>query len=268
MTVIVEPYVGLNDVSPAEAARSSVLVMEVSRTPAENFADTVLAELRVIIVAGITVGVLVAGFGSRLAMLVLRLTSSRFVRGVVSDDGFIIGRVTLGGTYNLLVLGAVVGVIGAGVYRLVGPRLIGPLWFRRLTVALACAAVVGSMLVHDDGIDFHLLTPQWLAIGLFVALPAAFGWAIGAAVDRSRRASPSGWRRWGVPIVLVVCFPPVVVALVPIAVVVVVLVAIDRTGGMDGLRSNRTYVFAVRSVWLVIAGAGLLALTNDIVALR
>ena len=80
-----------------------------------------LAELRVIIVAGITVGVLVAGFGSRLAMLVLRLTSSRFVRGAVSDDGFVIGRVTLGGTYNLLVLGAVVGVIGAGVYRLVGP---------------------------------------------------------------------------------------------------------------------------------------------------
>ena len=95
--------------------------MEVSRTPAETFADTVLAELRVIIVAGITVGVLVAGVGSRLAMLVLRLTSSRFVRGVVSDDGFVIGRVTLGGTYNLLVLGAVVGVIGAGVYRLVGP---------------------------------------------------------------------------------------------------------------------------------------------------
>jgi hypothetical protein len=140
-----------------------------------------LTELRTIIVDGVTVGVLVAG------------------------------RVTLGGTYNLLVLGAVVGVIGAGVYRLVGPRLIGPLWFRRLTVALACAAVVGSMLVHDDGIDFHRLTPQWLAIGLFVALPAAFGWAIGAAVDRSRSASSSGSRALGVPILLVVCFPPVVV---------------------------------------------------------
>ena len=47
-------------------------------------------------------------------MLVLRLTSSRFTRGVVSDDGFVIGRDALGGTYNLLVLGAVVGVIGAG----------------------------------------------------------------------------------------------------------------------------------------------------------
>ena len=148
------------------------------------------------------------------------------------------------------------------------PRLIGPLWFRRLTVALACAAVVGSMLVHDDGIDFHLLTPQWLAIGLFVALPAALRMG-----DRCRRRSREAHRpRDGGaggadPAGGVV--PPVVVVLVPIAVTVVSPpVAIDRTEGMDGLRSNRAYVFAVRSVWLVVAGAGLLALTNDIVALR
>ncbi len=219
-----------------------------------------------IIVAGITVGVVVAGLGSRLAMFVLRLTSSRSARGRISDDGFVIGRVTLGGTYNLLALGAVVGVIGACAYRLVAARLIGPLWFRRVTVALACAVVVGSMLVHDEGIDFHVLTPQWLAIGLFIALPAAFGWAIGAAVDRARQ--PTGWRRWLVPVLLVACFPPMVVVLVPIVLVVVLLVAIGRTDGMDIVRSNGAYVLAVRGVWLAIAGAGLLALTADIAAIR
>ena len=73
------------------------------------------SDLRVIIVAGIPVGVLVAGFGSRLVMLVLRVTSPDGVRGVTSDDGFTIGDVTLTGTYNLLLLGATVGIIGAAV---------------------------------------------------------------------------------------------------------------------------------------------------------
>ncbi len=102
--------------------------------------------LWVLIVAGIPTGVLVAGVGSRLAMLVLRLTSPNSVVGVTSDDGFEIGRFTLGGTYNLLMLGAVVGVIGAAAYRAARPWLLGPAWFRRLTVAAGSGAVVGSAL--------------------------------------------------------------------------------------------------------------------------
>jgi hypothetical protein len=70
----------------------------------------------VVVMAGIPTGVVVAGVGSRLAMLLLRLTSSSSVGGVSSDDGFEIGRFTLGGTYNLLLLGAAVGVIGAVAY--------------------------------------------------------------------------------------------------------------------------------------------------------
>ena len=64
------------------------------------------------------------------------------------------------------------------------------------------------------------------------------------------------------------CFPPIVVVLVPIVLVVVLLVAIGRTDGMDVVRSNGAYVLAVRGVWLAIAGAGLLALTADIAAIR
>ena len=116
-------------------------------------------------------------------MFILRITSPSTVRGVESDDGFTIGTVTLGGTYNLLLIGAVVGVIGACAYTLVAPWLIGPLWFRRLTTGAAAAVVAGSMLVHADGIDFNLLKPKWLAIGLFVALPGVFGVLIGASVD-------------------------------------------------------------------------------------
>ena len=150
--------------------------------------------------AGISTGVVVAGVGSRLAMLTLRLTSHPRVIGVQSDDDFTIGRFTFFGTYNLLVLGAAFGVIGAAVYQWVRPWLIGPQWFRYVTVGLACGAVVGSMLIHADGIDFRALTPTWLAIALFVALPFLFGvadrrgrWIVSTGKDRSRaRAERDG----------------------------------------------------------------------------
>ena len=85
--------------------------------------------LRVLIVAGIPVGVRAAGRGSRFAMFMLRLTSDDSVIGATSDDHFEIGRVTFGGTLNLLILGSVVGLIGAAVYQWVRPWLIGPHWF-------------------------------------------------------------------------------------------------------------------------------------------
>jgi hypothetical protein len=149
--------------------------------------------MRLLIVAGIPAGAILIGVGSRLAMLLLRVTSPKRVHGVLSDDGFTIGQVTLGGTYKLLQLGAAVGIIGAAAYRLVAPRLIGPMWFRRLTTGLASAAVVGSMLIHADGIDFTLLKPTWLAIGLFVALPGLFGTLVGRPTPSTARPSARPW---------------------------------------------------------------------------
>lgn len=62
---------------------------------------------------------LVVGIGSRVAMLVSRLTSPDHVNGIRSDDDFVIGKFTLSGSYNLLMLGAAVGVVAAGLYRMV-----------------------------------------------------------------------------------------------------------------------------------------------------
>jgi hypothetical protein len=227
----------------------------------------VLERLRVIVVAGIVVGVTVGGLGGRVAMLVLRLTSPDHVRGVTSDDGFTIGRVTLGGTYGLLLIGAAVGIIGAATYRVVAPWLIGPLWFRRLTTGAAAGAVVGSMLLHGDGVDFTLLKPTWLAIALFVALPALFGAAIGAAVDRV--ASPGSWtatgrRRWLLPAVLVACFPLTIVFVLFAGAVLVVWVALQTTGVTDRAHGSLVVGLVVRGAWSAIAVAGLFALLRDI----
>jgi hypothetical protein len=231
-----------------------------------DVAGEVLERFRVLVVAGISVGALVVGVGSRLAMFVLRLTSPDQVRGRTSDDGFIIGRFTLSGSYNLLLLGAAIGIIGAAAYRAVAPWLLGPTWFRRFTTAAASGAVVGSMLVHADGIDFQLLKPLWLAIGLFVALPAVFAIAIGVAVDRV--AAPDSWttvgrRRWVLPVLLIAAFPPALFILVPALLVLSVWVPARRSLSAAG---DVPWVLglAVRGVWLAIAVGGIVALMGDI----
>ena len=234
--------------------------------PGHYIAET----MRVLIVAGIPAGALVVGLGSRFAMLVLRLTSPDTVHGVKSDDGFIIGRVTLGGTYNLMNLGALVGIIGAGAYMLVAPWLIGPKWFRRATTGLAAGAVVGSMLIHPNGIDFTRLKPTWLAIGLFVALPGVFGLLIGTFVDAVRQTD--SWttrnrRRWWLPVICVACFPLTLLPLGVALVIVLFSLMLIELRVVDLARRIPGYGLIVRALWMVIAVAGLVALVNDIDAL-
>ena len=228
----------------------------------------VAERLRILVVAGVAVGVLVAGVGSRLAMLLLRLTSADSVRGLVSDDGFTIGQVTLGGTYNLLMLGAVVGIIGAAAYRAVAPWLLGPQWFRRVTTATGSGVVVGSMLVHADGIDFRVLKPTWLATGLFVALPALFGAVIGPAVDGVSAIgswTARGATRWLLPVVLIVLFPMAVPVVVVAALVLMVWVPARR---LIGSQAERVAVGVIaRGLWLTIAAVGAVALVADVMAI-
>lgn len=230
---------------------------------------SVAEQLRVLAVAGITVGVIVVGIGSRIAMFALRVTSPDSVIGVQSDDDFTIGRFTLSGTYNLLVLGAAVGIIGVAAYQCVAPRLIGPIWFRHLTVALAAGAVVGSMLIHSDGIDFRLLKPTWFAIGLFILLPALFGAVIGPVVDRVSRPAAhaaTGRARWILPVVLVVAFPPTLVILAFFGVVFTIW-ALVRDGGVWQLTHRRAANHVVQACWLGVAVLGLAALIGDVRAL-
>lgn len=232
-----------------------------------RFGATLFDALRVLIVGGIPAGVLVAGLGSRLAMLVLRMTSPDGVNGIESDDGFTIGRFTLGGTYNLMLIGAAVGLIGAGAYLMVRRWLIGPPWFRRLTVGLAAGVVVGSMLVHADGVDFTVLEPTWLAVSLFVVLPGCFGVVVGAAVDAVERPGSwtrRGWRHWVLPIVLVACFPAVLPILVIATVVLAVWIPLRDTDAVARVRGLGAWKVTMRATWLAIAVLGLVALVNDV----
>jgi hypothetical protein len=52
--------------------------------------------------------------------------------------------------------------------------MLGPRWFQVLSMGGGPAVVVGAAIVHTDGVDFRLLHPLWLAMGLFVAIPGIY----------------------------------------------------------------------------------------------
>lgn len=229
--------------------------------------SAIIGQFRIFALAGVLVGVVVIGFGGRVAMFILRLTSPDSVIGVQSGDGFEIGRFTFKETYGLLNLGALFGVFGACVYQLVEKRLIGPMWFRRMTVGLAAGVVVGSMLIDPGGVDFVLLKPAWLAVLLTSLWPALFGLTIAWAVDKVgawNRTGPGGLAAWVIPIFAVLAFP---VSLFMVGLGLIVFwtwTAVVDVTDMQLLLSNRRFGLAVQGLWLLAATAGLVALIGDI----
>lgn len=168
--------------------------------------------------AGAVAGVVVGGVGGRLAMLLLaRLNPA--ATGVTSDDGFRMGQFTLSGSLSLMSAGLFLGLLAALFYAVLRHLMIGPLWFRRLSISLGPAVVVGAQLVHTDGVDFTLLGPLWLTVGLFVAIPGLA--VLLLTVLAERWIAPDAWTAraplWAVAPVLLL-WGPALVAVVALAI--------------------------------------------------
>lgn len=136
-------------------------------------AEFAVRKLAAITVAGTVLGVLVGGVGGRLAMMLLAALNPR-ATGVTSDDGFTMGQFTIGGTAQLLGAAWQFGLLGAFAYALLRGLMIGPRWFRVMSVSVGSGVVVGALTVHTDGVDFTLLQPVPLTVGLFVAIPVVY----------------------------------------------------------------------------------------------
>ena len=130
---------------------------------------------------GMAAGFLVGGVGGRLAMFILRLTSDDSVRGIESDDGFTIGQIT-GESFFLIAATTLFGTVLAFGYLAVRRWL--PERSRPLQAAVFFGLVGGAAVIKPDGVDFTFLDPLWLAVVLFVALPAGYGWLMAALVER------------------------------------------------------------------------------------
>ncbi len=137
-----------------------------------------------VLLVGVACGVVVTGILGRLVMFLLAELNPD-AAGVRSDDGFIMGQVTLSGSTQLALAGAQLGAIGAFLYMALRGLMIGPPWFRLLSISVGPGVVVGAMLVHTSGIDFHLLDPLWLTLGFFVLIPVVFCAALHLVAERT-----------------------------------------------------------------------------------
>lgn len=219
--------------------------------------------LATITAVGGLLGLLVGGVGGRLAMMLLARLNPE-ATGVTSDDGFTVGQFTMSDTLNLLLVGTLLGVVGAGIYAVLRGLRIGPRWFQVLTVAVGPAVVVGALIVHTDGVDFRVLEPTWLAVGLFVVIPGVYAAMLTLLAEHV--LGQNGW--WArAPLLLAVAplilWLPVLPLLVPLA---------AAWAAREGLRRTRAGVQALdhpalrwvgRLGLAIIFALGLLDLGND-----
>jgi hypothetical protein len=217
---------------------------------------------------GTVAGLVIGGVGGRLAMFVLRLTSSPSLHGVDTDDGFTIGVFSLA-TLFLLLVTAAVGVVAGLVYLVVRTWLPGR-WRPWLFGAFG-GLVGGALIIRPDGLDFRLLEPLPLAIAFFIAIPAVCGFAISASVERrfadTDEGNPSSaiWMVGLIPLVLLLATGPFGFALVAIT-VGTGLVA-RSVPVASAVWTSRPFVWLGRIALTATAALASIALAQDIAAI-
>jgi hypothetical protein len=210
------------------------------------------------VMIGAVGGAVIGGLGGRLAMRILFLTSDASVKGLKSDDGFIIGRFTLGNTIGLVIVTAFIGVIAALLYLLARPFVARLPLPPVATMAVFYGVIGGALLVHPSGVDFTRLEPAALAIAMFVAISAGFGAVAARFINAA--ASEHAWpqrRRWWLlgPPLLFLVFPPFLL----VAIVAVVVNWGDAAAGSEdrAWRAVRVGAVAVMSGLFVLGAVDL-----------
>jgi hypothetical protein len=132
----------------------------------------------------------VGGIGGRLVMLVIRLQSDGAVRGLVTDDGFTIGRFTTATAFLLTVtagLGAATGI----AYLLLRRAL--PRRGRALGWGLVVGLVTGADILKPGSFDFAALDSKPFIVASFALLPLIAAYGIALAIERLLEVEP--WSR-------------------------------------------------------------------------
>jgi len=154
-------------------------VEQVAALPSERRGDGTVGEiLREITrggLAGLIVGVLLGGIGGRIVMRFAALVVPESV-GVATENGNLIGDITVGGTLALVVfIGLFAGALAGSIWVTIEPWLpSGPAL--RALVSIPIAIALGTRaLVEERNRDFAILGHDPLVVASLVLLIAAFG---------------------------------------------------------------------------------------------
>jgi len=225
-------------------------------------AERALRRLAALTWAGALLGLLIGGVGGRLAMMLLAKLNPQ-ATGVVSDDGFTMGQLSLQ-TFNLLAITTLIGVLGGGIYFVLRALMIGPRWFEVLCISLGPAVVVGSMLVNVEGVDFTL-EPTWLAIAMFAAIPGIYGALLTLVGERWIR--PEGrfatGPRWLVALPLLLWVNPLAPFIGAMLLALAAVEAARRTTTGHTVLSHPAWPWAARAALTVLFTFAFVDLARD-----
>jgi hypothetical protein len=151
------------------------------------------------VAAGLAGG-FIAGISSRIMMRISGLLTIQVHRFIETQAGATVGKITLGGTLFLGGLGAAAGVLAAGFYVAIRPRLPFDGWRRSAAFAALLLLVFGYVIMNPNNDDYHTFGPAWLNILNFSSLYLIMGFTI-AQIYEHRPAIVTGFsnasgRRW------------------------------------------------------------------------
>jgi hypothetical protein len=146
-------------------------------------------------IAGIVAGVFVAGLGGRLVMRLATILHEDTV-GLSTENGELIGRISLNGTMALITFGGLgMGLLAGTIWVIVSPWLPGRGVRRAGMTALAAIALGTPPLIQQFNPDFFILDHDPVVVVLLVALVGLVGFSIALvdnALDR-RLPHPARW---------------------------------------------------------------------------
>jgi hypothetical protein len=145
-------------------------------------------------IAGIIVGLLVGGLGGRLVMRVATILHEDKV-GILTENGEVIGHITLNGTLALMTFGGLgMGLLAGAIWVIVSPWIPGRGVARALVTAIAAIGLGTPALIQRSNPDFIVLGRDPIVVALLVGLVGLVGFSL-AIVDQAldaRLPHPTG----------------------------------------------------------------------------
>lgn len=153
-----------------------------------------LRELGIGALAGALAGILVGGIGGRIAMRISGAMSDPALVGVVrTDNGNLLGAVTLEGTFALVLFsGLFPGLLGGVVYVAARPWLRPLGRWDGLAFGLVMLAALASIAIDPFNIDFRKFGSSAVNVVMFAALFPLYGVAQAALTRRLERRAVDG----------------------------------------------------------------------------
>ncbi len=242
--------------------------------PSRTLGDAMAARLRAAAIVAIGSGIagaIVGGLGSRIVMRLAALAAPE-VRGAVTENGAVVGEITLAGTVALMVFAGVASTaLGAGAFVVARP------WLPRRTVPRGLVfggfllATMGASVIDAGNADFVILGDRLLNVAMFSALFLAFGLVASAAFTALEARVPAAAalspRMWAVSAICALPLIPGVIGLafgsgptlgVPLLaawVVMLAVPAVERRGRHGFAQLMRVGATAGMLVVVGLAGA-------------